>query len=306
MIIEWLWFWMMFRHAENLCEKFFQQLQIWYFIESCIERQQWPWATQTIARHFQFAHCVDVFNKEFCRRSFWDVWEPHVQILFAPAFEQDGFVAMLHAAHFIHHAQRLRSFHFRFGPMVRHQCTQITHQVTITMIYTTGSKHQNTLLIHPVSLNTIKMKFNQNFRFLHLNKEKFEENTFFSQYSYLVWNWIVRFSGAWQWDLFNFNGLLCCTSLPLLCLNFCHIFFKIQSNQEKKTNVCAHQTVCLMLCLTMYAYFKHMVFDTRHWTHRSGCVQSLKLFIVWTYPLRINDISEQYPINDGKNISAVL
>lgn len=59
---------------------------------------------------------------------------------------------MFHSAYFINNAQRLRTLHFRFSPMVWHQCSQVTHQMPIPMVYSASGKHQNTLLVYPLCL----------------------------------------------------------------------------------------------------------------------------------------------------------
>lgn len=77
-IEEWLWFWMMLWHAEDLREQLLQKFQVWHLVEMRVERQQRSWAVQTIAGQLELAHGVNVFDEEFSGRSVGNVCEPNV------------------------------------------------------------------------------------------------------------------------------------------------------------------------------------------------------------------------------------
>jgi len=105
MVHEGLALGMMIGHRKSLHEHLLEQLKVRQLIEFGVEGEQWTRSSQAIARHLQFGHCVDVLDEELGR---WasgarGIGHPHVQILFAATFEEQGLVAVLHLAHFVDH-----------------------------------------------------------------------------------------------------------------------------------------------------------------------------------------------------------
>uniref|UniRef100_A0A182XD14 AB hydrolase-1 domain-containing protein n=1 Tax=Anopheles quadriannulatus TaxID=34691 RepID=A0A182XD14_ANOQN len=133
------------RHAEDLHQQLLDQHQVRLLGEVLAEREQRPRAAQTVAGQLHLAHGVNVLDEKLHRRSDTRIGQPHVQIALAAPLEQHHLVAVLHLAHLVHHRQRLPAFHLRFGPMVRHQRSQVAHQVPVAMVDAAGTQHQHAL-----------------------------------------------------------------------------------------------------------------------------------------------------------------
>lgn len=86
---------------------------------------------------------------------------------------------------------------------MRHQCTNVTHQVPITMIDAACGEHENALSVCPTFLydadNGIKMLV------LSTSKGRASFKCFFSGYVYLFWNRFVRDTGRRQRLCFVFG-----------------------------------------------------------------------------------------------------
>lgn len=69
-------------------------------LECLIKAQQPPASFQTIARHLQFIHRVDVLHMKLDARSIWRFCYPHVQIFMSACFEIQRVIAVMEVSKF--------------------------------------------------------------------------------------------------------------------------------------------------------------------------------------------------------------
>lgn len=69
-------------------------------LECLIKAQQPPASLQTITRHFQFVHRVDVLDVKLDARTVRGFRHPHVQILMSACLEVQSVVAVMEVSEF--------------------------------------------------------------------------------------------------------------------------------------------------------------------------------------------------------------
>ena len=76
-------------------EDFLGQPAPFGFVKRFVEAQNAPATLETVTRHLEFIHSVDVLYKHFDTWSIRSLYRPHVKVFMASSFKIEGIVAVM-------------------------------------------------------------------------------------------------------------------------------------------------------------------------------------------------------------------